>query len=577
LILFILSNLFLPSLCVLCVSVVIFFRMTLLRLAIAVVLLGLFAGRAGYFAAVKSQTFDEGAHLVAGVSYWRTGDFRINPEHPPLLKLLWAIPAALRADVPFDPDPDAWEKKDHWRLADAFLYDGPVSHHDLLFEARLVNVALGVLLVALIGWWGHRLWGPNAGLLVLALAATDPNVIAFAALLSMDLGLALFATAAGFALWEYSATGRRLWFVLAGVALGLALAAKFSALVTVAGLGLGALGYVAGGGWFAVPGAAAGPTVRTRLGGAVTAFVRLGLVAVAVVVVCYGVIHGLDWARGLKQQLVRGDLGDPHYFLNGEISSTGWWTYFVHVLAIKTPPGTLILAAAAVAAWRRGRRVIARDVAFLFAPAVVYFLAMSASRIDIGWRVLLPAYPALILLAARSATLIPETGAGRAAGWGIVVGLVLPVVAEFRHLGKELSYANGLYVSRADLHEHLSDSNIDWGQGLGALSARLREDGEFVIYFSYAGTVRPEAHAIRCERLPGWGMYVRPTADRVDPAGRVFVAVSVSNLQGTYLRDPTTYHWLRAYEPVSRTDDSIWLFDVTGDAAAIERLRALAR
>ncbi len=32
-------------------------------------------------------TFDEAYHIAAGVSYVRHADFRINPEHPPLVKL----------------------------------------------------------------------------------------------------------------------------------------------------------------------------------------------------------------------------------------------------------------------------------------------------------------------------------------------------------------------------------------------------------------------------------------------------------------------------------------------------------
>src|SRR5213080_1180132 len=97
-----------------------------------VVFLTHFVVRADHFARTAAQTFDEGAHLVAGVSYWRTGDFRLNPEHPPLLKLLWAIPVALRSDVPFQPNADDWENRDHWRIADTFLYEGPVDHFELL-------------------------------------------------------------------------------------------------------------------------------------------------------------------------------------------------------------------------------------------------------------------------------------------------------------------------------------------------------------------------------------------------------------------------------------------------------------
>ena len=108
------------------------------------------------------------------------------------------------------------------------------------------------------------------------------------------------------------------------------------------------------------------------------------------------------------------------------------------------------------------------------------------------------------------------------------------------------------------------------------MKAELALRGDPVIYFSYAGTARPEAYGIRHERLPGWGQIHEPPTDRVDAAGPVFVAVSVSNLQGTYLRDLTMYRWLLAWEPVSRTDDSIWLFDVTGDAEALRTLHRLA-
>jgi hypothetical protein len=97
-------------------------------LAACVVLLGLFVLRADHVARTTSQTFDEGAFYVSGISYWRTGDFRLNPDHPPVVKLLWAIPVALRKDVPFEPEPQAWEQADHWQVADGFLYDGPADH-----------------------------------------------------------------------------------------------------------------------------------------------------------------------------------------------------------------------------------------------------------------------------------------------------------------------------------------------------------------------------------------------------------------------------------------------------------------
>ena len=37
---------------------------------------------------LDAVTADEPWHIVAGVEYVRTGNFRLNPEHPPLSKLL---------------------------------------------------------------------------------------------------------------------------------------------------------------------------------------------------------------------------------------------------------------------------------------------------------------------------------------------------------------------------------------------------------------------------------------------------------------------------------------------------------
>jgi len=61
-----------------------------------------------------APTFDEAVHLTAGYSYWRTGDFRINRETPPLMKLLWALPLLATDRPPFQPDPEQLEQNDIW-------------------------------------------------------------------------------------------------------------------------------------------------------------------------------------------------------------------------------------------------------------------------------------------------------------------------------------------------------------------------------------------------------------------------------------------------------------------------------
>jgi len=56
-------------------------------------LMGLLAGGA---ALRQSVTVDEIAHIGAGVSYLQKLDLRLNEEHPPLAKVLAALPIVLR-------------------------------------------------------------------------------------------------------------------------------------------------------------------------------------------------------------------------------------------------------------------------------------------------------------------------------------------------------------------------------------------------------------------------------------------------------------------------------------------------
>jgi len=97
----------------------------------------------------ESQTADESVHLYAGYTYWKRADFGINPEHPPLLKLVAALPL-LPLGVP--PAPTA---KGPFRPVGVsggleFLYSNDADA--LLFRARaaatLFALALAVLVLA---------------------------------------------------------------------------------------------------------------------------------------------------------------------------------------------------------------------------------------------------------------------------------------------------------------------------------------------------------------------------------------------------------------------------------------------
>src|SRR5580693_10182812 len=62
----------------------------------AILLLALMAILAGGAALRESVTFDELTHAPAGVSYLQKLDMRMNEEHPPLAKVVAALPLMLR-------------------------------------------------------------------------------------------------------------------------------------------------------------------------------------------------------------------------------------------------------------------------------------------------------------------------------------------------------------------------------------------------------------------------------------------------------------------------------------------------
>jgi hypothetical protein len=67
----------------------------------------------------ESNIVDETTELAAGYSYWRTGDFRMNPERP-LAKLLAAAPLlGFRLKLPVDSS--SWANVDEWRFGVEFF------------------------------------------------------------------------------------------------------------------------------------------------------------------------------------------------------------------------------------------------------------------------------------------------------------------------------------------------------------------------------------------------------------------------------------------------------------------------
>src|SRR5262249_27774016 len=138
----------------------------------------------------KSLTFDECAHLPAGYTYLRYGDFRMNPEHPPLVKMLAAIPLyVLHARA--DTDDVDWKEARQWQFGWKVLYVWNDADR-LVFWGRVPIVLLSVLLGIAVARCAARLYGEGAGYLALVLYAVSPDLLAHGQLVTTDLGVTCF-------------------------------------------------------------------------------------------------------------------------------------------------------------------------------------------------------------------------------------------------------------------------------------------------------------------------------------------------------------------------------------------------
>jgi hypothetical protein len=199
-------------------------------------LLALLAVLAGGAAFRESPAMDELAHIGAGVSYWQKLDLRMNPEHPPLVKLLAGASLALagaRADYngfawtwssqgPFNPFLAEWPfgaaVVEQWNNRDATLR---WARFPMLLILLATGLAVCLYAARLAGGWG--------GAFALCWFATMPVFLTFGPLVLTDTAVALFSLVA---LWEFATLWReqsRRAMLRFAVALALALLSKFSA------------------------------------------------------------------------------------------------------------------------------------------------------------------------------------------------------------------------------------------------------------------------------------------------------------------------------------------------------------
>ena len=522
-------------------------RRNALPYAIAALSIGAFLVLAIGNVVTTSPTFDETAHLSAGWSYLKTHDFRINPEHPPLLKVIAALPL-MTMNVSADAlAGEAWrfsiEHLDgEWAFAHDFLYakKGGAYLNDssaMFLHARLVLLLLFGLGTALvIFFWAHELWGAWGGALAVALYCFDPNFIAHSGLVTTDAGVTFLMTAAIYFFWRWCRKPSALNAVLFVAAVALAQIAKFSALLLCVIVPLLAIIACRRMRVLALAGATIAATLLVIWGayGFRFAATEAPLPMQTAVEEWYAKKQVLDRGEALTTVSARramatariGAFGhaleiahDRHLlpeayvyglaqleshavlrwsYLRGEQSVRGFRSYFLQAFLFKTPIPTIVAIACALFVAFRSRR---REP-FLLVPAAVYLLVALLSHLGIGIRHLLPMYPFLYVLCGILGARFFAAAAAAAVS-------CLVVFAPFNPMwGRHLSYFNELAGGPARGWKILSDSNVDWGQDLPRLRSWLAAHGG-AIRRSTSPTSAPPIPAITASNTRTWSRAIR--------------------------------------------------------------------
>jgi transcriptional regulator len=357
------------------------------------------ASHLAFWVSRQSQTWDEGDHLYAGYRSLTHADFGLNPEHPPLAKMLAALPLlAMELKVP--PLENRYLKLEAFLGGRDFVFANDAD--TVLFRARM-SVALLTLLLGLFAFLAAReMFGTGAGLLALVLLAFDPNLLAHGALVTTDAGLSCFLLASVYAFYRYVKAPSWPRLLLVGLAAGLALATKHTGLLVLPILA--ALAMVEA---FAPDGDHGPWSVRVRRAARLTgALVVVGLIGLVVLWAFYGFRYaaraeGLDmsppaaailgytpkpYQAEILGLLARGRLLPESYlcgladvffmesiyrtYLLGKPYAHGVWWYFPVAFAVKSTLTFLLLPVAAAAAIVARRLAGRREVVFMAVPPV---------------------------------------------------------------------------------------------------------------------------------------------------------------------------------------------------------------
>jgi hypothetical protein len=488
-----------------------------------------------------SATFDEPVYVSSGVAALLHHDVADNAEHPPLFKVLAALPVLVAG--PVVPADGNWtsnnERTYSARFVEAQMRAGTM--HRVTFASRLVPLLECALLALALYALSALLFGPWSGVAAALLWLLNPLVLGLGHLDGVDLPFALTTVLVSWTLvrwWRRRDRRSLLW-------LGLASGAVVSAQTT--GLLVGALAAVVVAVVTARSGARGWALWRQPVSVVLVAWVLVWAVYLALdpaIVLHSWVVLPQPYVEGLRY-LASNDTGSsPGFLLGASWAGTNVWFWPASLLVkLSTPILALLVAGplvliAEVRAGRISRAIGGQTLVAVVLPAVILFLFNLPGPRTLGVRYLLPTI-ALWAVVASPVVRLAGRRLGAAALALVMVAAGVITAASFPH---SIAYTAAPFRPG---YRVATDSNVDWGQDFGLLAGWSRGKHPYVAYFGPRGVTDAD--------LPG----ARPLLGTAPADISGWVAVSASDLTSAE-RGPLA--WLRAYCPEGTLGGSILLY-----------------
>ncbi len=302
-----------------------------------------------------------------------------------------------------------------------------------------------------------------------------------------------------------------------------------------------------------------------------------------------------QYTLGLLMVFQRAAGGNTTYFL-GEVSNTGWKTYFPIIYAIKEPLTIHILTVIALifAAYSLRRPFWKEPLEHLLlwtknhiaefsmlSFIALYWASSLTSNLNIGVRHILPTFPLIYLLVGNQITkwLSIEGPTKKLSFFGtigfmastligtiikyLVVGILLfwQIVSIINIYPYYLTYFNELVGGPTNGYRYVTDSNLDWGQDFKRLTNWVNKNNVQEIYVDYFGGTTGEYY-LDGKLKPWWG-----SRDPKELPPNSYLAVSATLLQqgrgapAPGYTSPTDYYdWLNFFKPVTVIGNSIFVY-----------------